>query len=97
MCGWGMLIGSSQITSLPTTFPLSINTGDVALRGGGTICNDFRFLRFDARVAMYHFDSTTGVVTGDLDLGVGEIGDTLPDLRLPARRVITISQFPLNE
>ena len=77
-------MGSSYIDSTPTPSPLSITTGDVALRrGGGTICKDFRFLRCAARVAMCHFDPTTGVVTGDSDLGVGEFGDRFPDLRLP--------------
>jgi len=60
----------------------------VALRGGGSIRNDFRFFRCDPRVAMRHFDSTTGVIAGDADLGVGVFEDRLPDLRLPAGRVI---------
>lgn len=70
-----------------------MNTGDVALLGGGTICNDFRFLHCDARVLVCHFESTVGVGAGDLGLGVGEVGDRLPDLRLPVGRVIVISQF----
>lgn len=87
-------MGSSGIASLPTASPLLISIGDRALRGGGTICKDFRFLRFDA---LYHLDSATGVVTGNLDLGVGELGDTFPDRRLPVGRVITISKFPLHD
>lgn len=64
-----------------------MNTGDVALRRGGSIRNDFRFFRCDVCVAMSHFDSTTGVVTGDDDVGVGGFDVRLHDLRLPAGRV----------
>lgn len=40
---------------------------------------------------MRHFDSATGVVTGDAELGVDGFGDRLPGLRLPIRRVISIT------
>ena len=56
-----------------------------------SIRNDFRFFRCDPRVAIRHFDSTTGVVAGDADLGVGVVDDRLAALRLPAGRVISIS------
>lgn len=67
-----------------------MNAGDVALRRGGSIRNDFRFFRCEVRVATCHFDSTTGLIAGDAEPGVGGFDGRLPGLRLPAGRVISI-------